>query len=71
MQWTILVLTLISGQEAHPSYATQVGYYLQQSQPRIPTTQQINPAQTVSLKVEMKGNKSDCMYLAGLINTIY
>jgi len=36
-----------AGQEAHPSYATQVGYYLQQSQPRIPTTQQINPAQTV------------------------
>ena len=62
---------LISGQDAHPSYATQVGYYLQQSQPRIPTTQQINPAQTVSLKVEMKGNKSDCIYLAGLINTIH
>ena len=48
---------LISGQEAHPSYATQVGYYLQQSQPRIPTTQQINPAQTVSLKLEMKDKK--------------
>ena len=62
---------LISGQEAHPSYATQVGYYLQQSQPRIPTTQQINPAQTVSLKVEIKGNKSYYIYLAGLINTIH
>lgn len=34
------------GQETHPSYASQVGYYLQQSQPRIPP-QSLNQAQTV------------------------
>ena len=47
----------------HPSYASQVGYYLQQSQQpphsRIPPQQQqkVNQAQAVSVNFLVKGNQ--------------